>query len=50
MAGQEKGGKNPTPLQTPDDLLFKRGWIRKLRLSYLADKSLEAPEILIETI
>ena len=50
MAGQQKGGKNPTPLQAPDDLLFERRWIRKLRLSYRADEILEAPEILIETI
>ena len=50
MAGQQKGGKDPTPLQAPDDLLSKRRRIGKLHLIYLSEDILKAPEVLIETV
>jgi len=50
MAGQQKGGEYPPPLQATDNLLFEGGWIRKPCFPYLADKIMKAPKVLIETI
>jgi len=50
MAGQQKGREDPSSFQATDDLLFERGWIKKLRFSYLADEIMEAPKVLIEAI